>query len=239
MRAACRPWARPRRGGGYQGRHCIEVVHVLSRHPAWGSGRPPGRVCAGATMYVTLEPCCTYGRTPPCTEALMAGGLRSRRGGGSGSDPQVNGRGLEILRAAGMQVDLADGTWPTGERQNDGLRKVIATGLPFVTYKYAMTLDGRVATDSGDSRWISGAESRALVHQWRSWSDAVVVGAGTVKRDDPRLTAREVACARQPLRVVVDGGSPCVGSRPDLRDAEGRRGPRVLWHRRSGRHGER
>ena len=105
-----------------------------------------------------------------------------------------------------MQVDLAEaGLALRIKRQNNGLRKAIATGLPFVTYKYAMTLDGRVATDSGDSRWISSPESRALVHQWRAWSDAVVVGAGTLATDDPRLTARGVACHSQPLRVAVDG----------------------------------
>jgi diaminohydroxyphosphoribosylaminopyrimidine deaminase/5-amino-6-(5-phosphoribosylamino)uracil reductase len=91
------------------------------------------------------------------------------------------------------------------KRQNNGLRKLVVTGLPFVTYKYAMTVDGRLATDTGDSRWISSPESRALVHQWRAWSDAVMVGAGTALVDDPQLTAREVECRKQPLRVVVGG----------------------------------
>lgn len=163
-------------------------------------------LCAGTTMYVTLEPCCTYGRTPPCTSALIAAGFGRVVVGAIDTSPAVNGRGVELLRAAGIQVDLAEGEVALRcKRQNNGLRKVVATGLPFVTYKYAMTLDGRVATDSGDSCWISSPESRALVHQWRAWSDAVVVGAGTLAADDPRLTAREVACDRQPLRVVVDG----------------------------------
>jgi diaminohydroxyphosphoribosylaminopyrimidine deaminase/5-amino-6-(5-phosphoribosylamino)uracil reductase len=179
-----------------------------------GTGDAPGlgfleasrEVCAGATMYVTLEPCCTQGRTPPCTAALIAAGFGRVAAGAIDPTPQVNGRGLELLRAAGMQVDLAEGALAHRmKRQNDGLRKVVATGLPFVTYKYAMTLDGRVATDSGDSCWISGPESRALVHQWRAWSDAVVVGAETARVDDPRLTAREVACGRQPLRAIVGG----------------------------------
>lgn len=172
-----------------------------------GVAEAAGRVCAGATMYVTLEPCCTQGRTPPCTSALISAGFGRIVAGAIDPTPQVNGRGLELLRAAGMQVDLADGALAHRmKRQNDGPRKVIATGLPFVTYKYAMTLDGRVATDAGDSRWIAGSESRTLVHQWRSWSDAVVVGAETAKSDNPWLTAREVACALQPLRVVVGGG---------------------------------
>ena len=127
--------------------------------------------------------------------------------------PAVNGRGIAILREAGVAVDLAEGDLARRmKRQNDGLRKIVATGLPFVTYKYAMTADGRVATDAGDSRWISSAESRALVHQWRAWSDAVMVGAGTARVDDPRLTAREVDCHRQPLRVVVGRGTPAFGS---------------------------
>jgi len=164
-------------------------------------------VCTGATMYVTLEPCCTYGRTPPCTSALVAGGFKRIVVGSVDPSPHVNGRGLDQLRAAGIQVDMAEGELALRiKRQNNGLRKWVATGLPFVTYKYAMTLDGRVATDGGDSRWISSAGSRILVHQLRAWSDAVMVGGGTLRADDPRLTAREVACDRQPLRVVLDGG---------------------------------
>jgi diaminohydroxyphosphoribosylaminopyrimidine deaminase/5-amino-6-(5-phosphoribosylamino)uracil reductase len=161
-------------------------------------------VGAGTTMYVTLEPCCTFGRTPPCTSALIAAGFARVVVGAIDPTPAVNGRGVEILRQAGVRVDVAEGEIATRmKRQNDGLRKVVATGQPFVTYKYAMTLDGRLATDSGDSRWISSPESRALVHQWRAWSDAVLVGAGTVATDNPRLTAREVGCEKQPLRVVV------------------------------------
>ena len=163
--------------------------------------------CEGAAIYVTLEPCCTYGRTPPCTAALLSAGFSRVVVGAVDPTPAVNGRGIAILHEAGLAVDVAEGdVGRRMKRQNDGLRKIMATGLPFVTYKYAMTADGRVATDSGDSRWISSAESRALVHQWRAWSDAVMVGAGTARADDPRLTSREVECCRQPLRVVV--GSP-------------------------------
>ncbi len=162
-------------------------------------------VCAGTTLYVTLEPCCTYGRTPPCTEALVAAGFDRVVVGAIDPSPEVNGRGLDLLREVGIQVDLAGGSLALRvKRQNNGQRKAAMTGLPFVTYKYAMTTDGRIATDSGDSKWISSAESRALVYQWRAWSDAVVVGAGTMLADDPRLTAREVECRRQPLRVVID-----------------------------------
>ncbi len=165
--------------------------------------------CAGATMYVTLEPCCTYGRTPPCTDALVAADLSRVVVGSIDPSPGVNGRGVDILRGAGISVEVAGGDIALRmKRQNDGMRKSVVTGLPFVTYKYAMTVDGRTATDSGDSRWISSAESRLLVHRWRAASDAVVVGSGTVRADDPLLTAREVECCRQPLRVVV--GDPAA-----------------------------
>jgi diaminohydroxyphosphoribosylaminopyrimidine deaminase/5-amino-6-(5-phosphoribosylamino)uracil reductase len=161
----------------------------------------------GATVYVTLEPCCHYGRTPPCTAALIAAGVDRVVAGVIDPSPAINGRGLDGLREAGIQVDLADGELLHRlKRQNDAFRKSVTTGLPFVTYKYAMTLDGRVAADSGDSRWISSRESRLLVHRLRAESDAVLIGAGTLRRDDPRLTAREVHCARQPLRVAVDSG---------------------------------
>jgi diaminohydroxyphosphoribosylaminopyrimidine deaminase/5-amino-6-(5-phosphoribosylamino)uracil reductase len=162
-------------------------------------------VCAGATMYVTLEPCCTQGRTPPCTTALIQAGLARIVVAAIDPSPAVNGRGMEILGKAGISTEVAEGPVAhRAKRQNNGLRKTVTTGLPFVEYKYAMTLDGRIATDTGDSHWISSPESRTLVHQWRAWSDAVVVGSGTVATDDPTLTARTVQCSRQPLRVVVD-----------------------------------
>lgn len=170
-------------------------------------------LCGGTSMFVTLEPCSTYGRTPPCAPALVAAGFARVVVGALDPTPAVDGRGVGHLREAGVRVDLAEGDLVRRvKRQNDAMRKAVSTGLPFVTYKYAMTLDGRVAADSGDSRWISSDESRALVHRWRSWSDAVVVGAGTVARDDPTLTARGVGCGRQPLRVVVGAG---LALRPD------------------------
>jgi diaminohydroxyphosphoribosylaminopyrimidine deaminase/5-amino-6-(5-phosphoribosylamino)uracil reductase len=161
-------------------------------------------VCAKATMYVTLEPCCTVGRTPPCTAALVAAGFTRVVVGAIDPSPTINGRGIQLLRAAGMRVEVAEGILAhRARRQNDGLRKTVTRGVPFVSYKYAMSIDGRVATDSGEFSWISSSESRELVHRWRAWADAVVVGAGTVARDNPRLTARGVECSRQPLRVVV------------------------------------
>ncbi len=161
--------------------------------------------CAGATMYVTLEPCCTQGRTPPCTTSLIGAGFARVVAAAIDPSAAVDGRGFELLRDAGITVEVADGAISQrARRQNDGHRKSVTKGLPFVEYKYAMTLDGRVATDSGDSRWISSPESRLLVHTWRAWADAVVVGGGTMVADDPTLTARDVECRRQPLRVVID-----------------------------------
>ncbi|MHB0978556.1 MAG: bifunctional diaminohydroxyphosphoribosylaminopyrimidine deaminase/5-amino-6-(5-phosphoribosylamino)uracil reductase RibD [Thermoleophilia bacterium] len=161
----------------------------------------------GATMYVTLEPCCHHGRTPPCTKALIDSGIERVVVGAADPSAWVHGQGLEELESAGLLVEAADDDLGyRARRQNDAFRKQVTTGLPFVTYKYAMTLDGRVATESGDSRWISGEESRRRVHQFRSWADAVLVGAGTLRRDDPQLTARDVPVHRQPMRVVVDPG---------------------------------
>lgn len=173
----------------------------------------PDTSLTGATIYVTLEPCCVFGRTPPCVPALVAAGFSRVVVGAIDPSPAINGRGLQQLQEAGVQVDLADGELSRRcMRQNDGFRKMVATGLPFVTYKYAMTLDGRIASDSGDSKWISSPESRMAVHRMRAWMDAVVVGAGTLRADDPVLTARDVYCARQPLRVVVD---PSLGLQAD------------------------
>jgi len=177
------------------------------------------RVCDGATMYVTLEPCCTQGRTPPCTTALIEAGIARVLVGAGDPSPAVDGKGIEVLRKAGILVEVAEGELALrSKRQNDGMRKSVTTGMPFVEYKYAMSLDGRVCTDSGDSCWISSEESRELVHRWRAWADAVVVGANTAARDDPLLTARGVDCARQPLRVVVDRDAS-LGERSRLADS--------------------
>jgi diaminohydroxyphosphoribosylaminopyrimidine deaminase/5-amino-6-(5-phosphoribosylamino)uracil reductase len=159
----------------------------------------------GGTMVVTLEPCCHHGRTPPCTDALIRAGFSRVVVGAIDPSDRVNGRGIAQLRAAGIAVDLADGDLAYRmRRQNDAFRKHATLGLPFVTYKYAMTLDGRIATETGHSKWISGEESRARVQQERAWSDAVLVGAGTMRADNPRLTVRALPVLRQPLRVVVD-----------------------------------
>jgi len=159
----------------------------------------------GATMVVTLEPCSHHGRTPPCAEALIEAGVSRVVVGIVDPWPGVNGRGIARLREAGIEVQLADEAVAYRlRRQNEPFRKHALAGLPFVTYKYAVTLDGRVATESGHSAWISGPASRRRVQGLRAASDAVLVGAGTLRADDPRLTVRDVDVPRQPLRVVID-----------------------------------
>lgn len=187
-------------GEGYHAAAGREHAEIAAIH-----GVSDSALLRGATIYVSLEPCCSYGRTPPCVPALISNGFSRVVVGAIDPSPQVNGRGLELLREAGVAVDLADGDLELRfKRQNNGFRKYVATGLPFVTYKYAMSLDGRVAADGGDSKWISSAESRLEVHRTRGWTDAVMVGSGTLRADDPMLTARGVECFRQPLRVVID-----------------------------------
>jgi diaminohydroxyphosphoribosylaminopyrimidine deaminase/5-amino-6-(5-phosphoribosylamino)uracil reductase len=168
-----------------------------------------GERARGATAYVSLEPCAHTGRTPPCTDALIAAGVA--RVVAAAVDPyhEVDGRGFARLREAGVDVVVADPASPIGltaRRQNAGFRTFVTQGRPHVTYKAAVTLDGRSAARSGDARWISGPESRAFVHSLRAATGAVLVGIGTALADDPALTARDVdpPAERQPLRVVVD-----------------------------------
>jgi diaminohydroxyphosphoribosylaminopyrimidine deaminase/5-amino-6-(5-phosphoribosylamino)uracil reductase len=160
---------------------------------------------AGATLYVSLEPCCHHGRTPPCTEAILRAGIE--RVVVAADDPSVHasGRGLGILRDEGVEVVVADGELAERARlQNQPFRKHARTGRPWVLFKSAVSLDGKVATRSGDSKWISCEESRALAHRWRAECDAVAVGIGTALADDPQLTARVPGVARQPRSIVFD-----------------------------------
>ena len=160
---------------------------------------------AGATMYVSLEPCAHHGRTPPCTEAIVE--AKIARVVVASDDPtgKAAGRGLGNLRDEGIQVDVADGEIAEAARLlNQPFRKHARTGRPLVLLKYAMTLDGKVATRTGDSKWISNELSRARAHRWRAESDAVAVGIGTALADDPLLTARIEGVSRQPRRVVFD-----------------------------------
>ncbi|HEX4733915.1 MAG TPA: bifunctional diaminohydroxyphosphoribosylaminopyrimidine deaminase/5-amino-6-(5-phosphoribosylamino)uracil reductase RibD [Thermoleophilaceae bacterium] len=160
---------------------------------------------AGATMYVSLEPCAHHGRTPPCTDAIVEAKLARVVIASDDPSAKAAGRGLGILRDEGIKVDVASGDVAEAARLlNQPFRKHARTGRPLVLLKYAMTLDGKVATRTGDSKWISNEMSRARAHRWRAESDAVAVGIGTAIADDPLLTARVEGVGRQPQRVVFD-----------------------------------
>jgi diaminohydroxyphosphoribosylaminopyrimidine deaminase / 5-amino-6-(5-phosphoribosylamino)uracil reductase len=187
-----------------------------------GSGTPHAEVVAldaagaqarGATLYVTLEPCAHHGTTPPCVDAVIAAGVSRVVAGAVDPNPKVDGRGFARLREAGVRVEVVD-SW-AARRQNEAWRVWISRGRPFVTYKVAVTLDGRVSVPG--SRWVSGEESRRRVHQLRAQADAVAVGMGTVRVDDPALTARGVGAARQPRRLAFGRGPLPEGSGLELR----------------------
>ncbi|HEX5225599.1 MAG TPA: bifunctional diaminohydroxyphosphoribosylaminopyrimidine deaminase/5-amino-6-(5-phosphoribosylamino)uracil reductase RibD [Solirubrobacteraceae bacterium] len=163
-----------------------------------------------ATLYVSQEPCCHEGKTPPCTDAILQAGIRRVVVASDDPSEKASGRGLGILRDEGVEVVvLADGELALSARLlNQAFRKHARVGRPWVLFKSAMTLDGKVATRSGDSQWISGEASRDLAHRWRASVDAVVVGIGTALADDPQLTARPSGlpadAESQPRRVVFD-----------------------------------
>ena len=159
----------------------------------------------GATMYVTLEPCCHHGQTPPCTDAITRAGIKRVVVASDDPSEKASGRGLGILRDEGIQVETIDGDCARDARLlNQPFRKLALTGRPHVIFKSAMSLDGRVATQTGDSKWISGEQSRSLVHGWRAEFDTICIGIGTALADDPLLTARAPGAVRQPTRVVFD-----------------------------------
>jgi diaminohydroxyphosphoribosylaminopyrimidine deaminase/5-amino-6-(5-phosphoribosylamino)uracil reductase len=159
----------------------------------------------GSTLYVSLEPCCHHGRTPPCTEAILHAGIGRVVVAADDPSDHASGRGLGILRDEGVEVVVADGELAEQARlQNQPFRKRARTGRPWVLFKSAMTLDGKVATHTGDSQWISDEASRRRAHRWRAECDAVAVGIGTALSDDPRLTPRIEGVARHPRRVVFD-----------------------------------
>jgi diaminohydroxyphosphoribosylaminopyrimidine deaminase / 5-amino-6-(5-phosphoribosylamino)uracil reductase len=159
----------------------------------------------GATLYVSLEPCCHQGRTPPCTDAILEAGIARVVVASDDPTEKAAGRGLGILRDEGVQVDVAGGELAARARLvNQAFRKHARCGRPWVRFKSAMSLDGKVATKHGDSKWISTDQSRLRAHHWRAASDAVAVGIGTALADDPQLTARIDGVERQPRRVVFD-----------------------------------
>lgn len=168
-----------------------------------------GTKAIGATLYVSLEPCCHIGKTPPCTDIIIASGVRKVCISIQDPNPVVNGRGVRLLNEAGIETILGDGAKDACEL-TEAYRKFILTKRPFVTIKYAMSLDGKIATQTGESQWITGVDARDYVHRLRAESDAIMVGINTVIVDNPRLTARGEMLGvgvKQPLRVVVDSHS--------------------------------
>jgi len=168
-----------------------------------------GKETQGGVMYVTLEPCCHYGRTPPCTQAIIAADIAEVHLAMIDANPLVSGRGKDELEKEGIKVYLGEHE-EEAKKVNEAYTKFITTGMPFVTAKFAISLDGKIATRSGDSKWISGDEARKYVHNLRYTSDAIMAGVNTVLVDDPHLTARSCGgrggtARKQPLRVIVDG----------------------------------
>ena len=171
-----------------------------------------GERARGATLYLTMEPCTHHGRTPPCVDRVLAAGVARVVAGSLDPNPKASG-GLERLRAEGVEVELVDSF--DSRRLNEAWRTWARAGRPFVTYKAAVALDGRVTVPG--SRWVTGEESRRLVHELRAASDAVAVGMGTVRADAPRLDARGVDAARQPRRLAFGAGPLPAGSELELR----------------------
>ena len=187
---------------------------------ALADARRRGTDIRGATLYVTLEPCCTHGRTPPCTDAIIDAGVRNVVIGGIDPNPAHSGKGLKLLKRAGVRV--ASGILESeAARLNEAFNHWIVERTPFVTVKAAMTLDGKVATSSGESKWITGQKSRAWAMHLRQASDAVLVGVNTVIADDPALTARLnglVRGVKVPRRIILDSAGRTPGTAKVLLD---------------------
>ncbi len=171
-----------------------------------------GERAKGATLFVTMEPCAHHGSTPPCTEAVLAAGVAKVVAGSLDPNPEAGG-GLDVLRAAGVETE--DAGLAAARIQNEAWRMWVAEKRPFVILKLAVTLDGRVAMPG--TRWVTGEEARRRVHELRAQVDAVAVGMGTVRADDPQLTARDVDVAKQPRRLVFGRGPLPDGSELELR----------------------
>ncbi len=176
-------------------------------HAEIGALTQAGQAAAGATLYCTLEPCCHHGRTPPCTDAIIGAGIARVVYAVTDPNPRVSGGGAAALRSAGIEVDQRSNS--NAELLYEAFAKHVTTGLPFVVAKFAMSLDGKIATRTGDSQWITGPDARSRVQQMRKELDGIVVGIGTALADDPQLTARDesggpLPANLQPWRVVID-----------------------------------
>jgi len=178
-----------------------------------GSGQPhaeiealnnAGESAKGAELYVNLEPCCHYGKTPPCTKAIIAAGIKTVHASIADPNPLVSQKGFNELRQAGITVQVGEKS-QEAEKLNEAFLHFMKNKMPFVIAKWAMTLDGRIASNSGHSKWVTGEKARTHVHHIRKSLDAILVGAQTVIKDDPLLSARiETISTRQPLRIVLD-----------------------------------
>lgn len=184
-------------GRGWHERTGGPHAEIAALEDAGGRGR-----VAGATCYVSLEPCAHHGRTPPCAEALIQAGVARVVAAATDPNPQVAGGGFDMLRRAGVAVDIIE--LPEARELNRGYLAQMTQGRPWVRVKVAGSLDGRAAMASGESQWITSEEARADAQHWRALSGAVVTGVGTVLADDPALTVRIGTAPRQPLRVVLD-----------------------------------
>lgn len=202
---------------------CVIVAdgHIVGRAHTADGGRPhaetqalaqAGDKARGATAYVTLEPCSHHGQTPPCAAALITAGIARVVVATTDPNPKVSGQGIAMLRDAGVTVDLGIGQ-AQADRDHAGFFLTQTAKRPFVTLKLATTLDGRIATRTGDSQWITGPQARHVVHAMRARHDAVMVGAGTVRADNPSLNVRGFGDVPQPVRVVVGTGQnlPATG----------------------------
>lgn len=188
------------------------VVSTGSTQPAGGPHaeiqaiNSAGDLATGAILYVTLEPCCHYGRTAPCTEAIISAGIREVHIATNDPNPIVSSKGIKQLQSNGIKVYLGE-LKDEADQMIEAHSKFILEKIPFITTKFAMTLDGKIATKTNDSKWISGESSRKHVHELRSFSDAILIGINTLLLDDPRLTVRlgnDSQHYNQPLRVIVD-----------------------------------
>jgi diaminohydroxyphosphoribosylaminopyrimidine deaminase/5-amino-6-(5-phosphoribosylamino)uracil reductase len=188
----------------------VKGSRILARGHHAAAGLPHAEVNAleaagakaqGADLYVTLEPCNHHGRTPPCTETILEAGIKRVFYGSRDPNPHVGGGGAKKLEKSGVEIaQLLSGEC---DAVNEGWFKFVTKGLPWVVLKAAVTLDGKLATSAGDSKWISSEASRALVHRWRNELDAVLIGAGTARADNPLLTVRDVQNGRNPVRIVL------------------------------------
>ncbi len=210
-RSLGRTWPNPAVG-------CVIVKDgsVIARGRTRDGGRPhaevealsrAGEAARGATVYVTLEPCAHHGRTPPCAEALVKAGVAKVVSAVEDPDPRVKGEGHAILKAAGIAVEVGEGATEAA-RINEGFFLRVKEGRPLFHLKLATSLDGRIATASGDSKWITGEAARAHAHHLRARHDAILVGAGTARADDPELTVRLPGLAQySPVRIVLDSNA--------------------------------